>query len=252
MIEASVEFGVLMRSSLAAPEAGRQLLGAFSEEAPGWGPVRYNNVEPVNRSFESDGIEEALRRWSRRFLWRGRRGVAVNVFFGNTQVHSAIYLTLPRSLFDSGRASRLVGLLDRLFGVEISYIHPRYETEADDVTYYARHIMPMAQGLDTHRLREGLPWICWGMYFGRSYRDLFGSRLDSCPVFRTERIGQLHYLQLTERMDEVYEAPSLYRTLSEAAMEHLDSGAFVGTGADELVVPAFDIGSERTAKAEER
>ena len=251
MTKKTVELGALVRSSLSAYEDRKALLEGFLDTAPEWSPEKYNTVEPVNIDFEVGGLERALELWNRSLFWRRvKPRISASVLSGNSRTHGVVRLSVPRASFDVELSRRVVAMLDSLFRVDISYVHPRSEFDTEDLTYYALHIMPLAQGLNTHRLREGLPWGCWGMYFGQPYRELFGGRLDSCPASLSEQAGGLRYLQLTEEMKEVCEEPGLYRNLAEAAMQHLDSGAFVGTASEDLAVPPFELGAESSAGAQ--
>lgn len=242
MAKARIEVGIFTSASLVGKTNGKRLLEVLIESAPHYSPDRYNDHEPINIPFDPSNIDEAIHRaWGFGFLWKRKTpAMEGHVWVGGNDMHSRMYLSLPRKSFDVERVLHLVGAIREAFGVDFGYIHlPVDEEDARDLQYYRRHVMPFSQGATTEDLRAGIPDFCWAMLFGPPYVELFGrERLLTTPAARVEELGDAIYIQLTSDIAHVAGRRDDYLAAQAAAKTHLNSDAFRGMS-ERCRVPEF-------------
>lgn len=239
MIE-GVEIGALVTDSIASRESGRYILRALLDVAPQYAPERYNNYEPLKHTFDPGNLEAALDLWDE-LIWRSKKYKLLGmVGFGVKRVHDSVSFSMSLNAFSLAQTLGFFEVLDSRFDIALGYIHVRVSSDIEDKEHYKRHIMPF-QSLTTHDLREGLPGHSWAMWFGEPYRELFGDRLLTVPVFSVRQIGGGVYVQLTESVTDPDKQRDKYLAAQAATQQHLDSDAFRGNLSRKCRVPEFRV-----------
>jgi hypothetical protein len=240
-VASNVYFGLLTPAHIGSRSSGRIVLETLLEATPEWSPETYNYFEPVNRPFDPLKLDEALDAWRSNFLWRRKKPpIHGSAWFGGN-IHSSIYIKIPRRTFDIESAMKLVRVLRKDFAIDLSYVHVTHDTDFDNRERYRAHVEPLIVGLTTHCLREGLPDVPWAMLFGPPYVDLFGrERLLTTPAAHVEETAGGVYVQLTASITDVATHRESYLAAQEAATAHLDCDAFRRTPPSaSLRVPEF-------------
>lgn len=237
MIEA-IEIGVLPSTPLSNTASG----AAFLEVLPqGLFPNKFNDCEPINRSFQADGSEFA-EVWSAGVLWRAARPRTRGHYLPSldSSDHDLIVISTTKSVLESVCLPEYFERVDALAGVDFGYVHARVSGDDDDVRYYMEHLEPFSQGVLTEDLSKGLPNLPWAVVLGPPYREIFGDRLDSAPAFSVRELGNgATYLQLTEDVSDVDRKRDAVRAAREAVQAHLGCNAFREGGHAPLNIPTF-------------
>lgn len=140
------------------------------------------------------------------------------------------------SVFFDGEFMRSSGNIDKVLGL-VSDVFDRLNCgygciHHDDEWMHKDWIdIPLLSGKTGRRsitlsAESGLKDVYWANFFGPLYVELFGrSKVESCPAFRIESIGDLSYMLLTSASPFDWSKPKVLE-LCERAKRHLDAGAF--------------------------
>lgn len=231
----------LLSTSVADRESGRLFLQLMLSQAPQYSPEKYNYYEPLNHVFDPDNIDEALACWRDDFLWRrSKPAVAGSAWFGFRNVHDSVSLKVGLKAFDKQAVMRLLASLATTFGIDLAYVHVATDEDVADLDHYRRQLMPLAQGVTTHDLRDGIPDMPWAILFGAPYVELFGrDRMMQTPAHQVEPVGGGIYVQLTSDPADAAKNRDAYLAAQRAAKQHLNSNAFRELTTTSCRVPEF-------------
>lgn len=245
MKRGDLEIGLLTVDSLGSVDAGERFLRYVETELPEFVPEKFDSTEPLLRDYDSDNLSEVLGVWGASFFWKRRQPRLIGrVWSGSANVHDAVYISaqdVTASLIGSDSLVDFVVGFDKLFRVEIGYIHLTTPSQTEDRDFYIRHVLPFTRGLTVHDLKRGLPGMCWGMLFGESYVNLIGREtLLSAPAYRVfELFGRGVFLQLTSDMfDLVSDCQGVDRVRTDV-VNHIGLGVFSGFNGPASSIPEF-------------
>src|SRR6266513_3054813 len=198
--------GFLTPRSLAPRQEGERLFELISQTAPRLFPEFVGNFEPITRSVNPQ--MDMLELWRDSFLWKRKRPVVEGqVIMGTKRAHDAITIWLKLPGQDLDALPQLLKRCGEALRCDLAYIHYWAEHEDNMVPYDARY--PLETGITTFDLRNNIPNLPWGAYFGRPYVALFGlEKLLTSPSAQAVQVGQeAVYLQLTDRLEDIDNDP---------------------------------------------
>lgn len=234
-----VKLGILTIKRIGDKKSGRAFLQLLE---PTYTPHRYSIYEPIRTPYSREQIDEAVAVWGdMNFFWKGGPRIHGSAWMG-MRVHDSIYLSMPPKAFNLSEIRRIMTHIDKLFGILFAYAHVSSSADTDDMNEYNFYISDYEGGLNTHKLKAGLPGLCWLTVFGQPYQSLFSGKLSSAPVYDVQEVGGATYLQLTENFRDVDKKRSEYKAAQQAAIKHLDNNAFRIMGKTcKYNVPEFNL-----------
>lgn len=229
-----VHIGIMVRGDLRAPELGRGILSALISCVPEWSPEKHSDHEPILNEFDPANIDAALSCWTSNFLWKRSKGRVEGSAWFSSHLHSAIFLDMSVSVFDSDRLGSLVRALAALVFVELVYVDAKCKTIDSAVRPF---VTKKFFGLSTVVLRNGLPDLPWAIWFGPAYTDLIGRTvLASAPAYRVE-CGGLPGIQLSQRPEDSCLRGAIVLDAKNRLREHIGQDVFAGSPT--VRVPTF-------------
>src|SRR2546430_16493208 len=204
--------GFLTPYSLALRQEGERLFEIVSQTAPQLYPEFVSNFEPITRPVNPQ--MDMLELWHGSFLWKRKRPVVEGqVLMGNQRAHDAITIWLTLSGQDIDALPQLLKHCGEALRCDFAYIHYWAEHEDSIVPYSARY--PLENGITTFDLRNNIPNLPWGTYFGPPYVRLFGlEKLLTSPLAQAVQVGpDAVYLQRTDRLSEWDKDPREFERL---------------------------------------
>ena len=239
----SINVGLLSPSNMESKGSGHDFLELLVSAAPDYRPIYYNDHEPINRSFDVSDVDKALEIWGWNFLWRGVGSRVAGSIWANHKIHSSVYLDLSPSVFNRDQVLNLISAMSERFQVDFAYIHVQSKLDLIDINAYKATTMPYVQGVTTYELDKGLPSVCWGMFLGPPYIQLFGESLKSAPASLITKMPGGVYLQLSSHFSDRLKSEDEYRRLQQAVTQHIGYKFFNGRHFDvRPQVPEFCVG----------
>ena len=236
-------FGFLSPKSLKTQKDGRKLIEAISSTIPDLLPSKYDDSEPIRRVFNLNQLDDALQLWGDGLLWSTLKPKSIGRYYASTPhgLHDAVYISIEGDV-SGEKLADLLKKVSSIYDVTIGYVHRIYDAEKKNIEYYKNHVMPFSQGLTTHDLRTGIPGICWAMYFGRPYLNLFGKdRLLSAPVYSAIKIEDGVYLQVNSKITDPENNYEGFNNARERIKQHLNCSAFSTSKGEEINIPDYGI-----------
>lgn len=216
-----ITLSIMFAEDMRAISQGRRLLRIVDEVYPEVFPTRFGQDEPLSHIFERERLDDCIGAvWAEGFIWRGRGSEAVwSVPRGARAGHHDLFLY---GSLDVSRGLELTERLTREWRVDIACIHmpatPEFEaTRSAHRTMFA----PFNSGLATIALKQYLPNLAWGTFFGHTYVALIGhDRLLATPAAVATAWGDGIFIQLTNEINDVLEY-ELFDAVRRRAKEHI-------------------------------
>jgi hypothetical protein len=231
----NLDIGILTSHQNKIRHQGYQFLNLLCNSLPKFTPERYGSYEPLDKEFDPENIDEALKYWNNCFIWKSIRLASEgNAWMNNKNVHASMYISGKSKYIDCGDAVNFFLESTLLFEPDFAYIHlfPKEELNAAhpdvDIHLYDA-LMPFRQGVVTHLLRKYLPNLCWGTVLGSPYVELFGREnilSAPAPIIKELPYGAI-YLQLSERLEDLQKNYREIDDTRQLVKRHLDCQAFL-------------------------
>jgi hypothetical protein len=198
-------------------------------------PAVYGYTDPPRTRFDASLLDEVGKRLAEGGMLMLRMPSSTLTLSNHISdyAYGLFSLGLTRDALQPAELQRLVCEISTQLQPEIGFVHllNDHDRETDvrkgmrlDGTIPEPHF-----GLHYKNLALGLPEFYWGMVFGRPYTALLGeAKLKQVPAHHVETPAEgVVYVQLTENIDDCWDAPEELKRAREVAKEHLGRSAFM-------------------------
>ncbi len=149
-------------------------------------------------------------------------------FDGGVSKHSSVFITGPLKKYDAERMRELLFALNSEYAIDYAFIHTVSDSELEDKKTVFRHALwPLACGMTTVSLGEGIADATYAMLFGRPYVELIGkSILMGAGNAKIESTDETVWIEYTGAISTLHTDYLRFRQWRNAIRSHVGPGIF--------------------------
>lgn len=250
---------ILSPLPLTSHEEGRLVFELWQTYLPRLLPDKFGNWEPIDHPFSLQKIDAALNAWQWPFLAvRKNPPVDASIWMrkgAHQRLHATWIFRLDNAAASEEELLNFLRAASVALKADFSCLHLLTPTELERgraskvVSTLNKEATKFSFLIGTKDLQDRIPDLFWATVLGAPYIKMFGrDRLLSVPAYSARALSdETVLLQMTEKLSDVAERPSVFDDARQKVKLHLGEDAFFyprGPALGSYRTPEFSFTSE--------